>query len=86
MTSSPFHDAASSAETLGQEWLIAASKAAREAQQARANGDHSLADLLDEQSERAYSEVDKCEGRVRWYRGHAWMAENMPVRVKEAAE
>lgn len=66
-----FTAAATSASSLSTSWLIDASKAARAAEEARAIGDIAMAERLELQAERYYSEADRCEGRARWYRAHA---------------
>lgn len=68
-----FTAAATSASSLSTSWLIDASKAARAAEEARANGDHSLADLYDQQAKRAYEQADRKADDVRWYRARAEM-------------
>ena len=57
------------------EWLVMASKAAANAEQAQSMGDLVMSKRYQEQSSRYYDEAEKCENRARWYRGHKAMYE-----------
>jgi hypothetical protein len=87
-----FTKAADSASSLSSAYLIDAAKCAREAEEARANGDHVMAERYEAQAARYHDEADKCEDRARWYRSHAAMAAvpltypKIETQVMEAAE
>lgn len=69
-----FTKAADMASSLSSSYLIDAAKCAREAEEARTNGDHVMAERYEAQAARYHDEADKCEDRARWYRAHAAMA------------
>jgi hypothetical protein len=63
------------AEYLKKGWLVMAAERSRQAEEARNMGDHAMAEIYETQADRYLQEAEKCEGRIRWYRGHASMYE-----------
>jgi len=61
------------AEAHKKDWLVMAAERSRQAEEARNMGDHAMAEIYETQADRYLQEADKCEGRIRWYRGHASM-------------
>jgi hypothetical protein len=68
-----FNHGQAAAENLKKDWLVMAAERSRQAEEARNMGDHAMAEIYETQADRYLQEADKCEGRIRWYRGHASM-------------